>query len=801
MLFNYLKIALRNLWRNKTYALVSCSGLALGVACAILLFLFIRFHLSFDHHHANYANIYRVNSDLYRADGGVSHTPGTPVPIAEALRLDFPEIEAVAPIQYIFSLPISVQEEEGSEVKQINGESILVADSSFSDVFTVNWLMGNPEKALRAYQEIVLSEKMAYALFGDKNAMGQTVTLAGAYDFQVTGIIENMPSSSSIPFNALVTFPPEDADINEHSNWNSIASNTQCYILLPENVSEASIEERLPEINKKYKKGNTAETEFHTLQPLSEIHFDDTYGDFSQRITSRTQLTAIGLIALFLIAIACVNFVNLATAQAMRRGKEVGIRKLLGSYRWQLVSQFMGETLLITIISIVLAFGLLQWMLPVFNNFIEQSLDFQPFEDTILLSFLGGIAVLTTLLAGLYPALLLSGFQPARVLKGKTVDAKIGGISLRRGLVGFQFFIAQVLIVTTLVIVLQTNYLGSASMGFDTEARVTVSIPDNSENSLDALRNRLSENPYITSISFASDPPASGSSSWSDFTLENHEETSNFKVQTKMGDEHYLETYDIKLVAGRNVHPSDTTRELLVNETMVKKLGMVQPEEIIGQRIRFGGNAYIPVVGVVADFHTRSLRSSISPCIIASRQSQYWYAGILIDKNAPVQEVLTSIEESWEATYPEGIFDYSFLDESIANFYREERRMSQILTIFAGIAIFISCLGLYGLASFMAAKRTKEVGIRKVLGASVQQIVMLFSKEFVWLVAIAFVISTPVTWYFMHQWLQDFAYRIDLHIGIFLLAGLASLCIALLTVSYRSLKTATSNPVNSLRSE
>jgi ABC-type lipoprotein release transport system permease subunit len=571
-------------------------------------------------------------------------------------------------------------------------------------------------------------------------------------------------------------------------------------VLLPENVSEESMEARLPEINEKYKSGRSAETEFHTLQPLREIHFDERYGDFSQK-TSRAQLLAIGLIALFLITIACVNFVNLATAQAMRRGKEVGIRKVLGSFRWQLISQFMGETLLITLISIVLAFGILQWMLPVFNNFIEETLSFQPLEDTTLLLFLGGVAVLTALLAGLYPALLLSGFQPAKVLKGQTLDTKVGGISLRRSLVGFQFFIAQVLIVTTLVIVWQTHYMSSASMGFDTEARITVPMPDNTPNALEAFRNRLSENPHIASVSFGSDPPASGSSSWTSFTLENQEEISNFTIQTKMGDEHYLDTYGLTLVAGRNMHPSDTLRELLVNEKFLEKLGMRQPEEIIGKRIKLGGNAYVPVVGVVADFHTRSLRNPISPCIIASNPSQYWYAGILMSKKAPVQEVLSSIEQAWKATYPEGIFDYDFLDESIASFYQEEKRMSQILTIFAVIAIFISCLGLYGLASFMAAKRTKEVGIRKVLGASVQQIVLLFSKEFVWLVAIAFLIATPLTWYLMHQWLQDFAHRIDLNIGIFLLAGMASLLIALVTVSYRSLKTAMSNPVNSLRSE
>ncbi len=797
MLHNYLKIAIRNLWRNKAYALVSCSGLALGISCAVLLFLFVRFHLGFDHHHANYENIYRVTTNMQRADGGVSYVAGTPLPLAEALRLDFPEIAAVAPIQYMHVVPLSV--EENGEVKQISGESIVVADSAFFNVFSANWLMGNPEKALVAPGEIVLTEKLAKTLFGDKNPMDNTVSLAGAYDFKVVGILENPPSSSSLPYTALVSFQTEDAEINNPGNWASIASNNQCYVILPENVSEESVEARLPELNEKYKKGRAAETEFHTLQPLHEIHFDESYGDFSKR-TSYTQLVAIGLIALFLITIACVNFVNLATAQAMRRGKEVGIRKVLGSYRWQLVTQFMGETFLITIISIVLAFGILQWVLPVFNNFIEESLAIQPLEDTTLLLFLTGVAILTTLLAGLYPSFLLSGFQPAKVLKGQTMDTKVGGISIRRSLVGFQFFIAQILIVATLVIVWQTHYISNASMGFDTASRVIVSLPDNSPNALDAFKHKLLQNPHIASVSFGS-APASGNNSWMGFTYENQEDISNFKVQVKMADDKYLDTYGLNLVAGRNLYPSDSVRELLINEKLMKKLGAQQPEEIIGKRIKLGGNEYVPIVGVVADFHMRSLHSGISPCIITSNASQYWEAGILVNKNAPVQEVLTNIEESWEATYPEGLFDYDFLNESIANFYKEERRMSQILTVFALIAIFISCLGLYGLASFMAAKRTKEVGIRKVLGASVQQIVLLFSKEFVWLVALAFVVATPLTWYLMEQWLQNFAYQVDLNIGLFILAELASLLIALLTVSYRSLKTAMANPVESLKDE
>jgi hypothetical protein len=316
MLLNYLKIAFRNLWRNKQYTLVSCAGLALGIACALLLFMYVRFHLNFDRHHANYEKIYRVNTDMQRPDGGTSHTPGTPAPLPEALRLDFPEVEAVAPIQYMHIVPLSVQENDA--IKQISGESIVVADPGFFNVFSVAWLTGNPEKALQVPNEIVLTQKLAYTLFGDKNAMGNTVTLAGAYDFQVVGVVENPPSASSLPFTALVSFEPEDAEVKNPDNWNGISSNTQCYVLLPENVSEESVEARLPELNKKYKKGRAAETEFHSLQPLREIHFDEDYGDFSNK-TSRTQLVAIGLIALFLIIIACVNFINMATAQAMRR--------------------------------------------------------------------------------------------------------------------------------------------------------------------------------------------------------------------------------------------------------------------------------------------------------------------------------------------------------------------------------------------------------------------------------------------------------------------------------------------------
>ncbi len=530
------------------------------------------------------------------------------------------------------------------------------------------------------------------------------------------------------------------------------------------------------------------------------MHYDAEAGNYSNKTISHQLLNVLWLIAAFILLIACVNFINLSTAQAVNRAKEVGVRKVLGSNKSQLQIQFIVETLLIVTSAVLLAAGITLLALPYVNGLLELSLSFNILNNPAIILFLLAVTIVVTALAGFYPSIVLSRFNPVAALKSKITVNTAKGISLRRGLVVFQFIIAQALIIGTIIIVQQMDYFMSQPLGFDKDA--IVNIPFRPDSTRDYLRQQLLSVNGVQAVSFSSNTPVEDDNNrFTAFKFDHAIKEADFQAIVKFADNEYVTTYKLQLVAGRNLQASDWTQEFLVNESFVKSLGLKKPEDILNKEISImGGLIKCPVVGVLKDFNDRSLRNNLAPLLIATNATMYRQASIKL-ATTNIASTMQSVKEIWEKTFPNYVYEYRFLDDKIESFYKQENQLSQLYKIFAAIAIFLSCLGLYGLASFMAVQRIKEVGIRKVLGATAANIVYLFSKEFIVLIAIAFAIATPIAWYFMHQWLQDYAYRINISWWLFPAGGFAAIFIALATISFQAIKAAIANPVKSLRTE
>ena len=585
-------------------------------------------------------------------------------------------------------------------------------------------------------------------------------------------------------------------------DWVSQTGNLNTFVVLPEKVSAQQFDKELIGFVKKHTPSEYA-NQGYILQPLSDIHYNSKFGNYRGTTFSRELITTISLISIFLLIIACVNFINLATAQAVNRSKEVGVRKVLGSRKKQLIFQFLSETFIITVIAVFFAIIIARFALPYLNSLLQTSIKLHLDLTSMFFLITGIIAV--TILSGFYPAIVLSGFSPIAVLKSKFSNKSVGGLTMRRVLVVFQFAVAQALIIGTLVVVKQMNFFRNTSMGFDKDAIITAEIPGDSisQSKITALKLKLLQQPGIKNVSFSTFSPADNSHWGSDFIFDNSIKSKDFDADAdlKWADADYFRTYNIKFIAGRPYDEADSVTGFVVNKMLAKKLGFKNPAGIIGKKIDFwDGTVVATVIGVVEDFHGTTLAKEMKPIVLGSLKNTYQLVNIkLQSKNA--KQTLASIENLWNKNFPDYVYGYQFLDDKIASFYTQEDQISQLYKAFAAIAIFISCLGLYGLVSFMAVQRTKEVGIRKVLGASVGHILYLFSKEFTLLIALAFVIAAPAAWYFMNGWLQNFAYKASIGPGIFILTILIAAVIAWVTVAYQAIKAALAKPVNSLRTE
>ncbi|MGO4294283.1 ABC transporter permease [Chitinophaga sp. RAB17] len=805
MVKNYLRITFRNLFGNKEHALINIFGLTVGITVCLLTFLVIRFVSSFDNFHHNRDHIYRVVS-VFKTPNGLNYEPGVSFPTGPTLRQEYGDMVKVASILSLGGngqINVLNNLNDASVAQKFKEESgILYAEPEFFDLFDFKWLSGDKAAALKEPNTVVLTRSVAEKYFGNwQSAVGRLLKLDNTYTLRVSGILENPPANTDFPLKVVISYITlRTTPLNSRlTDWSSIFAQHYCFVSLDKNVSENQFNKRLDDIVQRYKPIENR-NEGMMLLPLKDMHFDTRYNTFNNHPFSKNLILALSLIGLFVLVIACVNFVNLATAQAINRSKEVGVRKVLGSSRAQLLIQFVGETGMLVFFATLFAVIVCELTLPFVNRLLDTAIghDFIAAPEVILM--LIAIIIGTTFLAGFYPAVVLSGFKPIAAIRNKVNVKSSGANMLRRVLVVLQFTISQALIICVLIIIGQMDYFRSSPMGFNKEAIVVTRIPGDSAgiSRIDVLGNQLRQMSGVQKVSFSYGSPVDNND-WNSDIKFNHIQQNNLGVNLKWADVDYPQTYGLKLLAGRFYFASDTVKDLVVNETFLKKVGISDPQKAIGAIVEIPGEGKTGTIsGVVKDFNVASLHSQLYPVILGTWKQTYQTVNIKVDPSK-LSNVLPKIERTWKETYPDYVYEYRFLDESIASYYKQEQQLSTLYKIFACVAIFISCLGLYSLVSFVVVQRAKEVGIRKALGASASHIVFLFSKEFTILIVVAFFISVPIAWYFMHRWLENYAFHITPGVGLFVLAIVISMFIAWASVGYKAVKAALVNPLKNLK--
>ncbi|MFT3823554.1 MAG: ABC transporter permease [Chitinophagaceae bacterium] len=792
MFKNYFRIALRNITRNKIYTFINLTGLVLGIACTILICGLLNYHLSFDTFHKDKDRIFRVVSKTtFDTD---DYSQGIQYSFGEAFKNDYTLAEKVAVrVKRGWQL---VSFQSGGEQKKFK-ENMAYADPSFFEIFNYPLEEGNSSTAIASPNTAIITRKIADKFFPGTNAIGKQITTSSHQPYVITGVLKDIPDNSDNQaqiYLSIANFKKEYPWMASDSSWGTIASSIQCFVKLQPGKTKADAERVFPAIIKKYVPSN-ADKYFLYMQPLDDIHFNTAYdGNIDKKY-----LWALGFTGLFLIITACINFINLATAQSLGRAKEVGLRKTLGSSRLQIFRQFMTETAVLVIIAIFLSCWLALMALPWVNQLFDTHISLQAIRLPYIIAFLLLLFSLVTLLAGYYPALVLSAFKPVQALKGRMALSSGTGFTLRKSLVVVQFVIVQAMIIGAIIVSKQMNYSLQSDLGFDKEGIVVLDIPRPRADLVRTLRNRFTQIAGVEDVSFCYATPMGSSNDMDNFRYDNRPSKENFQINTKRGDNRYLSTFGLQLVAGQNLANSDTANGALVNETFVKRLNAKTPADVIGKTLDVNGYK-MPITGVVKDFHNYDFHYSIDPICIYSYTDNYYTCAIKINMNNKAT-ILPGLEKIWKETFPEEIYSHSFVDQDIANMYENENLLLHITRIFAGIAIVIGCLGLFGLVSFMAVQKTKEIGVRKVLGASVASVIWLFGKEFGRLLLIAFIIAAPAAWWLMHHYLQDFQYRISIGAGIFVATIGVTFLIAAITVGYHSARAALMNPVKALKNE
>ncbi len=796
MIRNYFKVALRNLIKNKTYGLLNVLGLALSLTCGILIAMTVKFHLSFDTFHKDSDRIYRIVTEQHR--DRIFYAASVPPALGKTFMNDYGYAEDMC--RFVGPGPTLLTIKSGNEIKKIKEESgVIFAEPAYFKVFSFKLLEGNAQ-SLNEPNTAFLTQKAARKYFGNKNPINQIFYYENRQAIRVTGIVEDLPRNTDQNAQVILSWPTLAAYSSwllRDDSWGGITSGLGCYVRLKPGVSVSAVEKDLDAYVPRYRPNNK-NVHHYKLQPLSDVHFNAQYGG----VMEKRNLWILSLIGVFLLITACMNFINLATAQALNRSKEVGIRKALGSQRSQLFWQFIAETAIITLTATLLAVLLSYLALPFFGSLFHSDIPYLLWKDPLLISILLLMMVVVTFLAGAYPGLILSGFKPVAALKGKLSLQQLGGLNTRKSLIVAQFSISLVLIIVMIVITRQMEYAKQFNMGFDKEAIMMVPLgTDNPDASWKTLSHQLEAIPGVEHVSICYTSPSSNANWSTTINFDHRTEPEAFQGSVKGIDENYLATFSLKLVAGKNIFPADSAREILVNETMVKKLGLASPEEALGKVISLGGgDLAAPITGVVADFHDGSLHKDIEAVAMAINPSQFEYYAIKLDSRR-MAATLPLIEKAWSTLYPEKLYTYEFLDDTIAAYYATEETMLKIIRMFSILAIFIACLGLYGLVSFMVVQKRKEIGIRKILGGTIPGILWLFGKEFGRLILIAFLFAAPLGWWLMHNWLEDFRYHVTLGPGVFAAAIIITMIIAALTVGVQSIRAAMMNPTKSLRSE
>lgn len=791
MFRNYLKTAWRNLMKNKIFSLINVLGLTIGITVCMMIFLFIMNEFSVDNFHNNGKNIYRVMRSYDENKEAVPYLSG---PYAPALVNDF-GADIKKAVRVMPSNDLFVYDN-----RSFNEKKVYITDPDFFTLFSFPLIRGNAATVLKDPHSIVLTETTAKKYFGSvDNAMGKVLEMDKNLQLKVTGIAKDVPSNSHMSFDMVL--PIENfAHYDYFDVW--INNNMFVYVLLTEHTNVAQLEKKFAPFMEKYMGNEMKQFGMRftlKLTPLKDIYFEQVSDFDNVKHGDKTVVYIFISIAVLILLIACINFMNLSTIRAVERSKEVGLRKVLGALRNHLVWQFIGESVLLATISCALSIGLLQLLIPWYNQLLGYSLT-ASFTTLPMYLFLVGTIVIVGFLAGSYPAFFLSTFSPVQALKGKLRLGK-GGSAFRQILVVVQFSISVFLIVCTIVIFNQMNYIRNKHLGYNQSQTAIVRIDNNDiYNNRNVFKHELQNKSNVESVSLMSGEPGGF---FDLFTFDVEGQHSIWKARTEFSDFEFVKTLGLKIIAGRDfspLHTTDTTDAVLINHTAVTKLGFT-PEQAIGKWIKNTVFDSLPrrIVGVIEDFNFLSLKENMDALVIAPREDHR--VALIKLKPGNIQSALSIIKNEYEKVAPQYPFEYSFLDEKFDELYKKDLRQQTILTVFAGMAIFIACLGLFGLASFTATKRFKEIGVRKVLGSSVQNIIVLLSKDLLKPVIIAACIAMPVGYYAMNKWLQNFAYKTTLHWWIFLLAALITFGIALFTVSIKAVKAASANPVKSLRTE
>jgi len=785
VLKNYLKIALRNIKRHKGYSFINIVGLAIGMACCILILLWVQDELSYDRFHENADDIYRVIQDINFTDHSTTWTI-TQGPLGPSLKENFPEI--------INATRITGRGLRLTYKKKNFDEDVGMADCSIFEMFTFPLVKGDPSTALSDPFSMVMTEEMAKKYFGDEDPIGKTIKADNQWDFQVTGVLKKVPRNSHLQFDFLIPFIFGRELNYTVDRWGN--SQFRTYVQLPKGVPAHEVIQKIS--GYLYEKPTIEKDARINLQPLTRIHLHSNY-EFDSAHGDITYVTIFSIIAFFILLIACINFMNLATARSGNRAREVGIRKVVGAYKTDIIKQFYGESILLAFIAQIFALIMVWFLLPVFNNLSAKELSMNITGNPLVLLGLLGIALITGIISGSYPALFLSSFHPVRVLKGSSFSGSKGSL-FRKILVVFQFSLTILLIICTTGVYNQLNYMQNRKLGYDKEHMIYMGMRRETQANFESVKNELLQNPNIVRVTASSNVPTYGytfsNSLWRWEGQNPDEETLMRAVFINLD---YFKTFGMEVIEGRSYSKefsTDVTESIIVNEEAVKAMGMESP---IGKRLSLGERNF-KIIGVVKNYHFRSLRQKIDPLIlIYNTKNSYILFAKLKSENIP--KTIGYIENIWKKFAPGYPFNYRFLDEALDRLYRSEQRIGTLFKYFSGLAILISCLGLLGLASFMAERRTKEIGIRKVLGASVSNIILLLSKEFTKWVIVANIIAWPVGYFAIKKWLQSYAYATNIVLWSFILSGVLALLIALATVSYQSIKAALANPVDSLRYE
>jgi len=790
-----LKIALRNLWKNKGYTLINVFGLAVAMASCILIFLFIRYQLSFDGSYKNEDRIYRFVTN-WKYNSFDDYSQGVPIPHAAAARSEISGLDKVAAIARDWGV-IAVKDEKGREKLKID-QQVFYAEPDFFNIFSIPWLSAKPLNEFAELNTVVLSESMAKKFFGSaSNAVGKDIMLSNSLNLKVAGVFKDMSENSSLPLEVVISYATYYA--RDNKDWASVSSEQECFVMLKEGFSLNDVQPALDKFNDKYyHKEDISGNQTAALQALREIHFDQRYGSFSGPGITKKELYVLGIIGLFLMLTACINFINLATAQAVNRSKEVGVRKVMGSRRNQLVMQFLTETVAIVLMALLIACVLVELVIPGLQNLLDIHEAFSILKYPIIFLFFLIMVIVVSFLAGFYPAMVISGFSPILAIKNK-VAVNSDNLSLRKVLVVVQFAITIVLIISTLVIMRQMDYVRKQPLGFNPESVLLVNVPNDSLGRVrtQLLKEKIKHIPGVADLSLCTQAPMSGRNNTTSFYI-NGTENKDFEVRLMQADSRYYDLFDLKVIAGKLPAQSDTLNGYVVNETFVKNSFLGKPEQAIGTVISQNGNTS-PIVTVVDDFNDHSLKEQISPLLIYQRHN-YNRMAIKIDTKQ-IMPVTKEIEKLWTATFPEGVYGQVFLNDDINKFYKGEQIMGVLFRSFAGLIIFISFIGLFGLISFVASQRTKELAIRKVLGASTLELVKMLNSSFLLMVFIANLVAWPLAYLFVSKWLQGFAYRMHLDVWPFAVSMCISMIITLLTVSIRSYKAAVANTIDALKYE